>query len=68
MGGGFEGRKAWGIDRWNQWWRKFGLGEKTGIDLNEEKAGFLPDPTWKQKATGEPWRIGDTYHVSIGQR
>ena len=27
----------------------------------------MPDPEWKQKKTGQPWRIGDTYNVSIGQ-
>ena len=27
----------------------------------------MPDPEEKEKRTGEPWRLGDTYNVSIGQ-
>ncbi|PIU99176.1 penicillin-binding protein 2, partial [Candidatus Wolfebacteria bacterium CG03_land_8_20_14_0_80_36_15] len=43
------------------------LGKKTGIDLLGEASGFLPDPTEKEKRTKTPWRLGDTYNVSIGQ-
>ncbi|MEK7465332.1 MAG: penicillin-binding transpeptidase domain-containing protein [Patescibacteria group bacterium] len=67
VGGGFEEQKGLGISRLNAWWNKFGIGEKTGIDLIGEESGFLPTPEWKEKKTGEPWRLGDTYHVSIGQ-
>lgn len=67
VGGGFEEQKGLGISRLNAWWNKFGMGEKTGIDLIGEESGFLPTPEWKEKKTGEPWRLGDTYHVSIGQ-
>ncbi len=56
-----------GIDRLIKWWKIFGFGEKTGIDLNGENKGFLPNPTEKELRTGTPWRIGDTYNVSIGQ-
>ena len=27
----------------------------------------MPDPEWKKKTFGEPWTIGDTYNMSIGQ-
>lgn len=67
VGGGFEDIKGLGINRLNDWWKKFGLGEKTGIDLPAEGKGFLPNPDEKEKRTGTPWRIGDTYNVSIGQ-
>lgn len=59
--------KGLGILRLKDYWQKFGLGEKTGIDLPSENKGFLPDPDTKEKNTGEIWRIGDTYNVSIGQ-
>lgn len=56
-----------GIDRINKYAALFGLGSKTGIDLPGESEGFLPTPEWKESAKLEPWYIGDTYHVSIGQ-
>jgi penicillin-binding protein 2 len=59
--------KGLGIEKLKEYWRKFGLIEKTGIDLTAESIGFLPDPETKQKTIGESWRLGDTYNVSIGQ-
>ena len=50
-----------------KWWHNFGLDEKTNIDLIGEDTGFLPDPAWKERVKGEPWRLGDTFNVSIGQ-
>ena len=67
IGGGYDKIKGLGIDAIKQYWQKFGLGEKTGIDLPGEASGLLPDNAWKQKTQGQPWYIGDTYHVSIGQ-
>lgn len=67
LGGGFDKIAGLGIDRIKKWWSLFGLGEKTGIDLPSEEKGFLPDPEWKERVKNEPWYIGDTYHVSIGQ-
>ncbi|HXF44364.1 MAG TPA: penicillin-binding protein 2 [Candidatus Paceibacterota bacterium] len=67
VGGGFGNQIGLGIEKLRQWWHKFKLDEKTGIDLPGEKAGFLPSPAWKEKRFGDPWRIGDTYNVSIGQ-
>lgn len=45
----------------------FSLGEKTGIDLNGEKAGLIPTPAWKQQRFGEKWYLGNTFHMGIGQ-
>ncbi|MDI6820670.1 MAG: penicillin-binding transpeptidase domain-containing protein [Patescibacteria group bacterium] len=67
IGGGFKDQKGLGISGLKDWWQKFGLNKKTGIDLPGEETGFLPDPEWKKTLTKEPWRIGDTYNVSIGQ-
>ena len=55
---------------------KFGIGEKTGIDVAGEKAGRLPDPDWlknfdKQlngKATeAGNWQSGASINLAIGQ-
>jgi len=67
VGGGYEDIKGLGIDRLKEYWQKFGLGRKTGVDLPSENGGFLPDAQTKEKNRGEIWRIGDTYNVSIGQ-
>lgn len=67
VGGGYKNIKGLGIDKLNNYWKKFGFHQKTGIDLPSENIGFLPDPEEKGKRTGQPWRIGDTYNVSIGQ-
>jgi len=66
VGGGFEDVRGLGIEKLKEYWEKFGLGRKTGIDLPAENGGFLPDAQTKDKAGGV-WRIGDTYNVSIGQ-
>ncbi len=65
--GGFENQPGIGIDALKRWWKKFMLDKKTGIDIAGEREGFLPDPTWKEEEMNDPWRVGDTYNVSIGQ-
>jgi penicillin-binding protein 2 len=68
IGGGFENQKGLGIDRIEKYVRAFGLGKATGINLPNEQGGVIPTPEWKEKAfPGDPWRIGNTYHSSIGQ-
>ncbi|MBE9177856.1 penicillin-binding protein 2 [Oculatella sp. LEGE 06141] len=51
-----------------QWTRKYGFGQKTGIELStEEASGLVPDEAWKLKELSEPWYQGDTINMSIGQ-
>ncbi|NCO12212.1 MAG: hypothetical protein COZ34_03505 [Candidatus Pacebacteria bacterium CG_4_10_14_3_um_filter_34_15] len=45
----------------------FALGEKSGIQLQAEIEGVIPDPEWKQRMIGERWFLGNTYHMGIGQ-
>lgn len=66
-GGGYGEIKGLGIKRLRAWWEKFLFGTPTGVDLPGEAAGFLPEPEEKERRTGQIWRIGDTYNVSIGQ-
>lgn len=49
------------------WMRKFGVGEKTGIELMNEAAGILPDEAWKRRTLQEGWVLGDSINMSIGQ-
>jgi len=67
IGGGGPDSAGLGITRLRQWWQKFNLGNLTGIDLPGEAKGFLPSPEWKEKKDKQPWLLGDTYNVSIGQ-
>jgi len=46
---------------------KFGVGERTGIDLTGEIAGTIAGPAWKKNRIKENWYGGDTVNYSIGQ-
>jgi penicillin-binding protein 2 len=59
--------KEMGIDEIAHYARKVGFGSRTGIDLPGEKEGLVPDPEWKIDARDEPWQLGETISVSIGQ-
>jgi len=56
-----------GVDRIAKWARAFGLGEKTGIALDDERTGTIPDTEWKRKRYRQPWFPGETVSVAIGQ-
>ncbi len=67
IGGGYKEFLGLGLEKINFYARKFGMGEKMGIDLPSEAKGFLPSKEWKETVKDELWYIGDTYHLSIGQ-
>lgn len=69
IGGGYGGQQGLGISRIDRYARIFGIGTVTGIRLENEKEGVIPTPEWKERIFGadDPWRIGNTYHTSIGQ-
>ena len=68
VGGGFDKIEGLGIERIKNYSFLFGLGKISGIDIPGEVQGLIPDIEWKEKnKPEEPWRLGDTYNVSIGQ-
>lgn len=67
VGGGYKDFVGLGIAKISPYLEKFGFGSKTNIDLPQEQAGLVPDPTWKEEKTGTGWYPGDTYNISIGQ-
>lgn len=56
-----------GVDRIYQWAKKFGLVDKTGIDLFPEAKGLVPSTEWKKRALKDRWYPGENIPVSIGQ-
>ncbi len=67
VGGGYEKFEGLGLDRIVQYAHLFGLGEPTGIELEQEALGLVPTARWKRLTIGENWSTGDTYNLSIGQ-
>ena len=55
-----------GVDGLYPYLKKFGLGERTGIAL-PEKRGLSPSKAWKKKHLKEPWYLGETAMLAIGQ-
>lgn len=58
---------ALGIDKISEFLKKFGFGQKTGIDLKGEKAGLLPSREWKRINKEQAWYPGETLITGIGQ-
>lgn len=55
------------IDTIADYSRRFGFGRRTGIDLEGEKPGLVPDVAWSLGTRGHPWYPGETISVAIGQ-
>lgn len=56
-----------GIDRISSSMIEFGFGDYTGIDLYEESAAIMPSRGWKRASKNEPWYVGDSILIGIGQ-
>ncbi|QLE86466.1 penicillin-binding protein 2 [Shewanella sp. Scap07] len=56
-----------GVDKISNFMQHFGFGERTGVDIFEESAGIMPSRDWKRMRYNQPWYIGDTISVGIGQ-
>jgi penicillin-binding protein 2 len=56
-----------GIDNIHNFISQFGMGQKTGIDIEGEGLGLLASQEWKLKRFKEKWFAGDTVSVGIGQ-
>ncbi|MBC8103652.1 MAG: penicillin-binding protein 2 [Cytophagales bacterium] len=62
-----------GPTRLADWASRFGLGQKTGIDLPVEVRGTVPSPAWKKIMAPKfhnpdsGWYPGDTANMAIGQ-
>lgn len=63
----YELGRRLGPDLISEYARAYGLAEKTGVDLPQEKKGFSPTRAWKREALKEDWYEGDSINFGIGQ-
>ncbi|MBL4824281.1 MAG: penicillin-binding protein 2 [SAR324 cluster bacterium] len=56
-----------GVDAIHKYASLFGLGKLTGVGLQNEKAGLIPNTKWKKRIFNEPWYLGETPSTAIGQ-
>ncbi len=50
-----------------EWAHRLGIGSITKLGLDGENHGYVPLPSEKEKLFGEPWYLGDTVSMAIGQ-
>ena len=63
----YEVAKELDIDVLAQYAFGYGMGRKTGIDLEGELPGIVPTSAWKLETKGEKWYTGETLNTVIGQ-
>ena len=63
----YETAQKIGINKIAEMSRRFGLGQKINIGLENEKEGLIPDADWKRRRFGEPWQLGESLISGIGQ-
>ena len=63
-----------GLGQWQKMVKTFGLGEKLGVDMSQEKRGLIPSPAFYDqkfldKKTGKQqrWSYRNVYSLAIGQ-
>ncbi|MFC7670383.1 penicillin-binding transpeptidase domain-containing protein [Hymenobacter humi] len=57
-----------GLGQWQKMVKSFGLGEKLGVDMSQEKRGLIPSPDYYDKRLGHHrWNYKTVYSLSIGQ-
>ena len=56
-----------GIPKLNEVLKSFGFGEKTNIDIPNEKKGLIANAEWKKKKLNKKWYQGETAITAIGQ-
>lgn len=62
----YEAGYLTGIDTLTEWAKRFGFGEKTGIELLNESAGTVAGPDFAE-TIGQRWYAGNTIQAAIGQ-
>ena len=67
----YETSMELGIDAMHEYLTRFGLGDRTGIDIGGENRGIVPSREWKRASfrnrDDQRWYHGETVIASIGQ-
>ncbi len=63
----YKGSLVLGNKKMSEGLKRYGFGEKTGVDLPNEFIGVVPSREWKRKKYNKIWNIGETVNMSIGQ-
>ena len=63
----YKGSLILGNQKMSEGFTRYGLGQKTGVDLPNEFIGIVPSREWKRKKYNRNWNIGETVNTSIGQ-
>ena len=56
-----------GVERMADYARRFRLGSRTLVRLNNEAGGLVPTARWKLRRFGIPWQKGEDLVTAIGQ-
>jgi penicillin-binding protein 2 len=69
---GLKAKTNQGGGQIQDWARRLGLGEPTGIDLPAEVEGLVPNPSWRNRLyreglTDRRWSAGDNINLAVGQ-
>ena len=63
-----------GLAQWQKMVKSFGLGEKLGVDMSQEKRGLIPSPEFydhkffnKKENRQHRWSFRNVYSLAIGQ-
>jgi penicillin-binding protein 2 len=63
----YEIAKKLDIDSLARYASLFGLGRRTGVDLEGEVSGIVPSTEWKMRTLKKNWFLGETINTVIGQ-
>jgi penicillin-binding protein 2 len=58
---------ASGPEEISKWGHRLGIGSTSTMGLDGGNQGLIPTPEQKQKLFNEPWYVGDTVTMAIGQ-
>ena len=72
LGDAFYGLPAGRGHPFQAWASRFGIGQRTGLDVGPEAEGLLPTPEWRRRAfkteLDRLWKPGDSIQLAIGQK